>query len=122
MESFSSLIVSVDWVRSILLGTIGTAIAVLAVSAVGVSMLTGRVPVKRGMSVVVGCFVLFSAGSIADALVAGARGSSEPDAQEAVPAPPRYTPSLPKAAPYDPYAGASVPTPERMRGAEAPFR
>lgn len=118
----SSLIASVDWIQGVLLGTIGTAVAVLAVSSVGLLMLAGRVPVKRGMTVVVGCFVLFSAGSIAGALVASAGGRSEPAVQNPAPAPPSYTPSLPRVAPYDPYAGASVPTPDRMREAETPFR
>lgn len=121
MAATSSLVGSVDWVSGIMLGMVGTAVAVLAVAAVGLLMLSGRMPIRRGLTVVVGCFILFSASTIADALVNGA-GSTVPRA-EASPSPaPSYTLSRPTAVPYDPYAGASVPTAETRPGAERPFR
>lgn len=116
----SALIGAVDWLRGVLLGAVGTTIAVLAVAAVGLLMLSGRVPIRRGLTVVVGCFVLFSAASIADALVSGLGPSA---AREPLPpvSPPAYTPSTPKPVPYDPYAGAAVPSRRSRPGAERPI-
>lgn len=98
---------AVSWLRSALLGTVATTVAVLAIAAIGLLMLNGRVPARRAPAIVLGCFILFSAGTIADALVGGGRGQS-PD-----PAPPppqqSYTPAIARPVPYDPYAGASVP-------------
>lgn len=98
-----------DWVRAILLGSVGTAAAVVAVAGIGLLMLSGRMPVRRGATVVLGCFVLFSASTIADGLI-GAVGPQASPAEPPPPVPaPAYTPSAPPAV-YDPYAGASVPT------------
>lgn len=120
-ENGSSLVGAVDWVRGVLLGSIGTMIAVVAVAAVGLLMLSGRVPVRRGLIVVLGCFVLFSAATIADGLVSGATASATPPEPVSPPPPPAYTPSQPKPVPYDPYAGASVPSRDALPGAERPI-
>lgn len=55
---------AVDWLQGTLLGNVATAIAVIAVAAVGVMMLTGRINWKYGASVVLGLFILFGAASI----------------------------------------------------------
>jgi type IV secretion system protein VirB2 len=52
-----------------LLGNVATAVAVIAVAAVGFMMLTGRINWKYGATVVLGLFILFGAASI----VAGIR-------------------------------------------------
>ncbi len=52
------------WLEGTLLGTIATAVAVIAVAAVGFMMLTGRVNWRYGATVIVGCFILFGAASI----------------------------------------------------------
>jgi hypothetical protein len=104
-----------------MLGTVGTAVAVLATAAVGLLMLSGRLPIRRGMTVVVGCFVLFSAEAIANALVTGA-DPIRPSDQVISAAAPSYAPARQQAAPYDPYAGASVPTATTRAGAEKPSR
>jgi type IV secretion system protein VirB2 len=52
-----------------LLGNFATAVAVIAVAAVGFMMLTGRINWKYGATVVLGLFILFGAASI----VAGIR-------------------------------------------------
>ncbi len=57
------------WLQGTLLGTVATAAAVIAVAGVGFMMLTGRMEWRRGLTVVVGCFIIFGAG----ALVAGIR-------------------------------------------------
>ena len=65
----SALIAALDWVQGTLLGNLATSAAVIAVAVVGFLMLTGRMDWRRGLTVVVGCFILFGAVSI----VAGIR-------------------------------------------------
>lgn len=60
---------ALTWLQGTLLGTVATVAAVIAVAAVGFMMLTGRLDWRRGLTVVVGCFIIFGAG----ALVAGIR-------------------------------------------------
>jgi type IV secretion system protein VirB2 len=55
---------AVNWLQGTLLGNVATAIAVLAVGAVGLMMLTGRIDWRRGATVIVGCFIVFGAASI----------------------------------------------------------
>lgn len=105
----SSLASGVDWAAGLLTGTVSTVVAMLAVAALGLMMLTGRLPTRRAAEVIAGCFVLFSARLIASALLGLAQpADAAPPPAAAAPAP--YAPTTPKPAPYDPYAGASVPT------------
>jgi type IV secretory pathway VirB2 component (pilin) len=108
-EGGGSLLSAVDWVASVLLGSAATTVAVLAVASLGFLMLSGRVPLRRGVSVILGCFILFSAGGVASALLAV---TSREGGLVAEPAPvpeAAYTPAVPEAEPYDPYSGAAVP-------------
>ncbi len=57
------------WMQGTLLGNLATALAVIAVGATGLMMLTGRIDWRRGATVIVGCFIIFGAGAI----VAGIR-------------------------------------------------
>ena len=57
------------WLQGTLLGNIATAVAVMAVAAVGFMMLTGRMNWRFGATVVIGIFIVFGAASI----VAGIR-------------------------------------------------
>jgi type IV secretory pathway VirB2 component (pilin) len=107
----SVLLAAVQWIDGVLRGDLATVIAVIAVASVGFAMLTGRIDVRRGGRIILGCFILFSASAIANGLRSAAQN---PDAEysEAVPAPPPVfvRPQRTDAAnPYDPYAGASVP-------------
>jgi type IV secretory pathway VirB2 component (pilin) len=68
----SPLIAALDWVQGTLLGNLATSAAVIAVAVVGFLMLTGRMDWRRGLTVVVGCFIIFGAVSI----VAGIRSLS----------------------------------------------
>lgn len=65
----SPLIAALTWVQDTLLGNLATAAAVIAVAAVGFLMLAGRIDWRRGLTVIVGCFVIFGAAAI----VAGIR-------------------------------------------------
>ena len=68
----SPLIAALDWVQGTLLGNLATTAAVIAVAAVGFLMLTGRMDWRRGLTVVVGCFIIFGAAAI----VAGIRSAA----------------------------------------------
>jgi len=46
------------------MGSVATAIAVMAVATVGLMMLTGRMNWRFGATVILGCFILFGAGAI----------------------------------------------------------
>ena len=58
------------WLQGTLLGNVATAVAVMAVAAVGFMMLTGRLNWRFGPTVIIGVFILFGAASI----VAGIQG------------------------------------------------
>ena len=96
-----------EWLQGFLLGAPATSIAMLAVALVGFQMLDGRISVKRGVEVILGCFILFSA----PAVIAGLRGSTNDEVvPQFEPSPvPIPTPSPSKAPSYDPYAGAAMP-------------
>ena len=103
---------AVTWLQATLLGTLATSIAIIAVSSVGLMMLAGRMPVRRGFTVIGGCFVLFGAPFIAAGIQASVGGGYLPmtRAPAELTGPPAVPPSEPlPAANPDPYAGASVP-------------
>lgn len=58
------LISAVNWLQGTLLGTIATVVAVIAVATVGFMMLTGRINWRYGVTVILGCFILFGASTI----------------------------------------------------------
>lgn len=106
---------AIGWVSATLLGSSATAIAVIAVACLSFLLLSGRLPVRHGISALFGCFILFAAGALADALTGGFNTTDVGPAPLPVPQV-QYSPTTPRATPYDPYAGASVPT----RPAEPP--
>jgi type IV secretory pathway VirB2 component (pilin) len=119
-----AVVAAVQWLQNTLLGTVATTVAVICVATVGLMMLSGRVDLRRGAGVVVGCFILFGASSIAAGIRSVATGDSlepvsyvepwtAPQAAAApapAPAPTwTYQPPAAPAHPADPYAGAAVP-------------
>jgi len=58
------LVSAVGWLQGTLMGTVATVAAVIAVATVGFMMLTGRINWRYGVTVILGCFVLFGASSI----------------------------------------------------------
>src|SRR5262245_30084394 len=66
------IVAAVNWVQGTLLGNIATALAVIAVAVVGFMMLTGRMNWKHGITVILGCFILFGA----TVIVAGIQGAA----------------------------------------------
>lgn len=66
------IVAAVGWLQGTLLGNVATAVAVMAVAAVGFMMLTGRLNWRFGATVILGTFILFGAASI----VAGIQGAA----------------------------------------------
>jgi type IV secretion system protein VirB2 len=65
---------AVMWLQGTLLGNVATAVAVIAVAAVGFMMLTGRINWRYGATVVFGLFVVFGAASIVSGIRSAAGG------------------------------------------------
>ncbi|HEX8641138.1 MAG TPA: TrbC/VirB2 family protein [Allosphingosinicella sp.] len=107
-----ALVGAVEWIHALLLGSVATVVAVIAVASIGFLMLAGRIDIRRGAIVIGGCFVLFGATSIAAGLQSLASSGVAPADYPSIPpqaaAPPPTPPSDEGA--YDPYAGAAVPT------------
>jgi len=58
------IVAALAWLQGTLLGNVATAVAVMAVAAVGFMMLTGRMNWRFGATVIIGTFILFGAGAI----------------------------------------------------------
>ena len=58
------IVAALSWLQGTLLGNVATAVAVMAVAAVGFMMLTGRMNWRFGATVIIGVFILFGAASI----------------------------------------------------------
>lgn len=107
------LVLAGRWVEQTLLGTTATVVATIAVSVVGLLLLRGRLPLRRGASVLIGCFVLFGSVTIATGImnIVGEGGDEMPySASGTFAASPPVAVATPPAQPqeYDPYAGPSV--------------
>ena len=68
------ILAALQWVQGTLLGNLATTAAVIAVAIVGFMMLTGRMDWRRGITVVVGAFILFGAAAIVEGLRTVASG------------------------------------------------
>lgn len=101
---------AMSWVSELLFGPLATIIAVIAIACIGFAMLSGRIDIRRGLSVVLGCFLLFGA----KGMVEGLRNTKIDDSGRVaarVPPPPSYSklpPSMNNANGFDPYAGAAI--------------
>ncbi|MEO7553766.1 MAG: TrbC/VirB2 family protein [Alteraurantiacibacter sp.] len=63
---------ALGWIQGTMLGSVATAVAVMAVAAVGFGMMTGRMNWRFGATVIIGIFIIFGAGTI----VAGIQSAS----------------------------------------------
>ena len=61
---------AIGWISDTLLGQTAATLCVLAVALVGFSMLSGRISLRRGGQVILGCFVFLGAPAIAQGLLA----------------------------------------------------
>jgi len=111
-----TLVAAVAWLQGTLLGTVATTVAVIAIASLGLGMLAGRMDFRRGLTVIVGCFMIFGASSIVAGLqgtIGESDGAAPPAAGAAfapLPAPSPVPGAPPPSTPYDPYAGASFPS------------
>ncbi|MDP9421349.1 MAG: TrbC/VirB2 family protein [Pseudomonadota bacterium] len=111
----SALLAAARWLEGLVQGPVATTVALLAIASTGLMMLTGRLPVRRGLAAVLGCFILFGAPAIARGIMGAAPAVANP---EPLPLPaivtftaPTFTPPPPPPPPpvnHDPYAGASI--------------
>lgn len=107
-----ALVTAARWIEGVMFGPAASIIAMIAVAGLGFLLLAGRVDLRRGATVVLGCFILFGAPVIAGRLYELATFGSDAAAPDAplpsvsapAPLPPGTKPPV-----YDPYAGASVP-------------
>jgi len=60
---------SINWIADTLLGDVAITLCVLAIALVGFSMLTGRISIRRGGQVILGCFLLLGAPVIASSIL-----------------------------------------------------
>lgn len=68
------IVAALGWLQGTLLGNVATAVAVMAVAAVGFMMLTGRMNWRFGATVIIGVFILFGAGAIVSGIRSAAIG------------------------------------------------
>jgi type IV secretory pathway VirB2 component (pilin) len=111
--SGGAILSALEWCVSVLLGAVGSSLAILGVAGLGVALLQGHLPYRRAVKMVLGIFILFGSPAIARGLleVAGVAGASTWSGEEAQrpAAAPSPLPSAPAVNP-DPYAGAAMPT------------
>jgi type IV secretory pathway VirB2 component (pilin) len=108
----SVVVAAVVWLQGTLLGTVATVIAIIAVSSVGLMMFSGRVNIRYGLTVILGCFILFGASTIVAGIqstLSGAGRVATSTSRESPPPMVAPPPAPPPPANNDPYAGASVP-------------
>jgi type IV secretion system protein VirB2 len=105
----SPLVTTTRWIDGVLLGEVALGVGVLAVAIIGAHMLTGKLPLRQGVRVVIGCFVLLGAPVISaaftDLMDSDMRGT-----QPEIPTIAELAPTRPEPPPvqYNPYAQASV--------------
>lgn len=105
-----ALVEAAIWWQTLATGTVATLTATIAVAIVGLLMLQGRLPLRRGVTVVLGCFMLFGARTIADGLLNVSHRATGETVAAQVPIPPAPVATAPpQPTVYDPYAGAAVP-------------
>ena len=106
--SESALVSSIDWLNSLVLGSLAIGLCVIAVAIMGLMMFSGRLPLRQGLRVILGCFILLGAPVIAAGFMGIWQGAAEsPSAQ------PMLVENIeqrepPPPANHDPYAGASL--------------
>ena len=113
----TALLQAAQWCEAVARGPAMTIVATLAIAGIGMGMLGGRVSARRGLSAVIGCFVVFGAPTISLGLMSAASTMTDTAYPEPLPAvivpgpqpdpPQRPQPPLNN----DPYAGAAVPDP-----------
>jgi type IV secretory pathway VirB2 component (pilin) len=109
----NAIIASVDWVRIMLTGNLASTLAVIAVACIGLVLLSGRIPSRRGFEVLFGCFIIFGATSIAHGLVQVLQNADRHELTRSHSATIALEPSTIRSpspvTEFDPYARAALP-------------
>ena len=92
-----------EWVTGTLLGSVAVSLCVIAIAFVGLRMMTGHLAVRDGLRVVVACFVLLGASTIAAGLQRAAGELSPQESPAAMPV--QETAPEPLSPATDPFAG-----------------
>jgi len=112
-DGSSALVAAVQWLQGTLLGTVASTAAIIAVASFGLLMLSGRIHYRQGVTVIIGCFIIFGAPSIVAGLTATVPRTDIAEVETSVPMPPTFPPpritTNPAPQGYDPYGGAAVP-------------
>lgn len=104
----TTLVDALNWVVELLTGSLATLVATIAVAFIGYATLEGRIAPREAIKTLIGCFVLFGAVGMANALMDHAQASNDglPVSPQS---PPPAAPARAEPPQFDPYAGASVP-------------
>ena len=111
--SSNAIAAALSWIVGTLTGGLATSVAILAIAGFGLLLLSGRLPKRRGAQLILGCFVIFGAPTIAAGLLnALLHQPSELPPPASVPVAAAGPPATAMSTePYDPYAGAALPPP-----------
>ena len=109
----NSVAAALDWIRLTLTGSLATGVAIIAVAWFGLMLVSGRLPRRRSIQLILGCFIIFGASSIAAGISQALNTSpAGPDSASVVPSV-NVGPTAPRlavaSAPYDGYAGDALP-------------
>jgi type IV secretory pathway VirB2 component (pilin) len=77
-----------QWVTGTLLGGVAVSLCVIAIAFVGLRMMTGHLAARDGLRVVIACFVLLGASTIAGGMRRAADEASQPGAPDPLSAQP----------------------------------
>lgn len=112
--SISVITAAADWVTELVTGPALTSLLLIAIAVLAFTMLSGRLPLRRGSLVILGCFILTGAAEISRSMMEFLPNTPVP-ALPSSPAPievqelpalgpkPERTPSTGN--PFDPYPG-----------------
>ena len=112
----SAIGAATNWFMALLAGPIVTTLLIIAVAAFGFSLLFGRLSLRRGFEIVIGCFVLIGAADISQAMLGNVDSKTLPalpaapasiDESALPPLGPDPVPAPRSGNPFDPYAGKS---------------
>jgi type IV secretion system protein VirB2 len=104
-----------EWVMSAMSGPAVTAIMTIAVAVFAVSMLAGRLSIRQGLRLVLGCFILTGSAEIAQSVTGwvsesefdtGTSPTAPVEASTLAPLGPKPHTQTQSGNPFDPYAGA----------------
>jgi len=97
------------YVAEVLTGGLAMGLATLALAGVGFAMLTGRLELRRGAAVIVGCFLIIGAPVVARGILGfGAAAAQSAKLEMSAPVAPKPLEARKVQQSADPYAGASL--------------